>query len=1694
MATSFYDHPIAMAGESVDYKASTLDRIGNAFTLGAPAAVASGLISIANTGLDIAGEENIDTSAFLNKFDNEIGSYYDENKTAVDIGGFVAGALLPSSLAVKGVQMLRAGNATNSFGRALNFAASRKDAYMKEAFVQMGKDSGNVRSLLNSSARRKALGWDVVDNAGLGLAAEIAIVGTMYNNPVFDGDTFKDYAWNMALGTVLSGGIGGILGSVAAKGLLLEGGKEVQKVLRSADTVYLPEKEGLMAGTEAMVALESILKLSDNVKSVTVNTDRAGGKLVLDIGSEVEAAKLSATRTATDKLALVFNRLAEGDALVGQAYLRTILEGVDSAKAAGKDATEIASIVNGYLANVKFAGSIDLDKFAMDARKFYVTREPVGDTAIDKLKDMFSLRRSDKTLRTPYMLADDATQDSLVFGKFTEGKQTIKQYFKENPGVDLVQLDNGSFRVNPKSARVKKVANEPNEVSMYVHLPTGTVSPEALPVFADTLRGKNFSATADSIAGGGRTYKQAGEVPFNIKQSPLEASARWVWASQLSLRELLKLNGGVINAADFPVLKRFQELYRTANDIEQRMLQKAVIRTRQGGDIPLDEVNLSNDFVAAQMRTEVMEQLDNLKYETDVVPSSHAIAAQLNTSIDWVEETIAQGFNGTKYSDKARLFGTADALRPQNARVTWDFKSVAGRMTPEAAYEMNMGPAHLVTKELTKEYQHMVRDFVGTTAQNQALGPDAAGFMPAPKNLSADADVTGAGAGTFTASNASYGERAKLWVQETGKQVGLVTQKWQDATIGAMTPYLNAIKDNQRASAEWGILTNSLRLNPNKLIFDLEDITGSPTALISRELYQAIKGGTADSVEEFIERAVAAGQKAEHHLLKVQSDEVYDFMRAHAEINAKRQDKFKMIWNAMGLPRKDQPGLVAYVPPIDTVRRPYIAFVKTKPQMGLADDVGMITARTEDELRTLAAEVGDDFDVFYKQDTENYFKAKSQYEYGMTLNESRVDSALASRGKLGAFQPETRYENIAADYLNWHARQEESLVRAAVQVGNREFFSEMKFLSDQYRKVSESQAKGFGSTLRRKIEDPFGDYIKTALNTSKQSEFPLLDSLNEFVDKVGIEAGRAYEKAFRDAKEGVIDWKEAQKILERYGHKGVYTDVSYYEANTGYAKNLVRGVVQRVNSLLAGTTLRLDFMHSLVNIISTPIMLGTEVASIKRLIANDSELAGKLNELMTVPVPGTNGATRVPSTTKLIYQASQNFFGKDKEALFKRYQDMGAIKDTARLYFEMLDDLAFRPNSSAATWLDRVDKGIDKAAKFTGNTFSEEFTRFVSADVMRQISQPLVDAGKMTVREQNAYIGTFVNRAQGNYVSSQRPVLFQGTTGAAIGLFQTYAFNVLQQLHRHVAAGDKKTLAIFAGLQGSMFGMNGLPFFDAINTHLIGNMVANNPNHQDAYSVLPGINKELGDWMLYGTASAFPIFTDHMPALYSRGDINPRHISIVPINPADIPAVQASLKLVDAVIGFGKNVMNGVDLSDAMLHGLQHQGWNRPLAGFAQTLAGRSTTSNGTLISASSDMAVTSALGMLQERMVDFGGVSRMLGARPMDEAVALQQLYRMKGYRAMDRARIERLGSVVKTKLYDGEVPTDEEYEDFMLRYARSGGRIENFQGAMQRWMRDANVSVLNQMAQKNGNGYPTTLRIIMGGEEVMDYRNTAE
>lgn len=1691
----FEYHPASLAAETTDYQAGTLNRITSAISKGAPAAAVSGAMSIYNSF--VFEEHEVDIQDAVTRFGGEeMGDYYAENKSAVDIVGFVGTSLIPGSIGMKGLKMARSGLPAGNFSKYLNLAPSRKKQYLEAALQETAQAGGTIKSLMTRN-RLKYAQWEVADQAMIGTAFELGVVAMMHDSPVFDGDSIGDFAWNIGLGAGLSGVIGGAVGSVMAKGILKSAQSEIQLAAREYDVVADAQRLGLSRGTDSLIMAESLLDMPSQFAKTPFKYKLDGKMQELEGGLQTEEAfkriRMDAQKLGQDKLAMKFNDLALGDERIGQAYFRFMQEGMEASRAMGLDGTETAQKLHGYLANLSHINALNLEQLDLDSRKFYVSARPVGDTPLERATSLFSKTRTKDTQKAAYRLADDVTDQDISIARIEDlGEASLKDAFKNNADIDVIQLPDGSVRINPKSSRVLRVRENPVQVKQLIDLETGALTNETAAVIGDILQKGKLSVQADGVYVNGKRYAQAPSKAASMAESPLEASARWLWASQLDAAVFKKATQQAVDLADFPAVTRLAELVESGKLTDQQM--RAFKLTDDGVDVDWDDITDLRAAIDDKRLTWLEGEYANWTEAMGSVPDVRVLAAQLNTDYRWVEEAIERGYARPTHGEQqaGKILDTAAAMNPRTVQATWDF-GWTPRMLPEEAYKMNMGPGHLVTQELTKEYQRAVRRSINETAAISVLGEDAGQFMPADQLLSKESSVSGAGASLFGAANAGYGERAKLWVQNTGRATAQATLRRVEETMQTLAPYVNALRTNQAAAAELGIVTNMLRKSKHRYMFHPAPPKGTVSGeaahiLVAQDAF-TLAAKNKISLDEAIARMPQDVNSPAS--ISVRSSDTAGFLRTSANINHVRQGKFTTLYNAAGLVRKLPDMPVVYAPPINTVKYPFHAFVKTKGKMGLGTDVGMLTAKSEESLRAQAASLGDDFDIFYKQDTENYFKIKGEYDYSMSMNESAVNSELSRRGKLADMLPETRFENINEDWLQWHSRQEEKLVREAVQVQSREFFSEMRLLSEQYRKVSESVARGIGSRFKSKVADPFGDYVKTALNISKQQEFPLLDSLNEFVDKLGLAAGDALVKATKDAKAGIITWDEANKIMADKGLGTLYKDVDQYvAANERMPKNLIKQTFQKVNMALATTMLRLDFANSLVNMISTPIMLGTEMASIKRMIANDDKMVGALRELTTLPLPG-NPAVRVPSTTKLLGNAINNFFGADKDALIARYKGMGAMKSVADQYHMMLDMAAHDPRVPMTEFGKSVDKAVEIAAKISGNTLSEDFTRFVSADVMKQLSDPLVKGGKMTLKEQDAYIGTFVNRVQGNYVTSQRPVIFQGTTGAAVSLFQTYAFNVLQQLHRHMEVGDKRTLAIFAGLQGSIFGMNGLPFFDAVNTHLLGSMIAQNPEHKDAYSVLPAFNKDLGDWMLYGTASAFPLMTGSTPAFFTRGDINPRHMLILPTAIADVPAVSASIKLVNTLLDMGKNISGGADMDDALLKGLQHQGWNRPLAGFAQLLGGQSVDNKGALISAANDMQATTMLGALAERTFSLEGATRLMGARPMDEAVALNAMYRNKSYEAMDRARIERLGAIVKTKLYNNSLPEQEELDDFMLRYTRSGGRVENFNQAMQRWSRDANVSIVNQLADRMGNPYSRKLQTIMGGEPIDDYRN---
>jgi hypothetical protein len=486
----------------------------------------------------------------------------------------------------------------------------------------------------------------------------------------------------------------------------------------------------------------------------------------------------------------------------------------------------------------------------------------------------------------------------------------------------------------------------------------------------------------------------------------------------------------------------------------------------------------------------------------------------------------------------------------------------------------------------------------------------------------------------------------------------------------------------------------------------------------------------------------------------------------------------------------------------------------------------------------------------------------------------------------------------------------------------------------------------------------------------------------------------------------------------------------------------------------------------------------TELKSLIRAIQEgNSEVAGELSKLAKIAVPGTDSEMFAP--TKLVQKAIANFW-KDDGRLIAKYKTSGYIVDRVEQLKLLVDDFTLKGTETVADLNTRIGSAFQKAKslaetgeKFTGNKLAEEFNRFISANVMDMITDIGVRKGILDPAEAKAYINTFVNRVEGNTVAAQRPLIFQGPIGQAIGLFQSYQFNLLQQLFRYVSEGSRKDVATLLGLQSTLYGLQSLPGFQFINTHILGQL-SGNKEHRDAYDATYGIaGRTAGDFLLYGIPSNLL-----QANIYSRGDINPRQITVLPTNLQEIPIVAGWGRFLGSVIKTTENIAGGGNVWESLLQGLEHNGISRPLAGFAQTLQGipsgqvYSTSSQGSILHSNDLFAWASAV--------------RLAGGRPLDEAITNDALFRTRVYEAARYADKRELAQAVKTSLINGEEASEGQVMKFAQKYAELGGK----QGGFNKWMmslyKNANVPQAEQLQSSLSSPFSYKMQLLMGGNDV--------
>ena len=1172
-------------------------------------------------------------------------------------------------------------------------------------------------------------------------------------------------------------------------------------------------------------------------------------------------------------------------------------------------------------------------------------------------------------------------------------------------------------------------------------------------------RAKNADGVLDQV----REYKfREGQnwsaLDLSGEAAHYEAEARYIWADSV-LKELKP--GTAVNQYDIPVLER--ALRENILDIKLVDNAGGILKSNFGS-----AQELQAHIIAA--KTEAANEL-LIKLVLDgkvpVESGTQVIAKITNTKLARLEGTAVgsesddffawQAANRAYAADLARK-GLVPANKTADTRFLPSIAKLSKRIQNMDDLDGNVidGMAWIKSK------QQLLKQSVNNVVA-KATGALYESIPDIPDSLLLNANRYGAGAGVASFANGTYGS-----LESTVQLLGSVTKRlgiqFRQATADVLEGPLATLGRKQEAIIEAAAIDQKVTRSAKQWVRHSDD-TGE--YLVTKDAKNILDNPQGESSLDNI---------AEEELIELVNPETIAYINSSIERSGFRTSTYRELRAAQGLQDVKDSSVYRPVRPSPT-DYPFFAFVKD-PRVTGQGHTTMIFANTEQKLKELIEKVPKEYETITKGQAEEFYAARNEYEYSRTLHESYIDTNLKNRGIQSEFFTITDPKTYVNRALQQHIREDDVLAKELIRGKNQAAFDWLEDQSKQYSQLESSRFGGSVARVEKSGKNPYLDYIKTALDISKVSEHPLLYGFNKFLDEgVSRAVGRV-----RDLWQGDRSTESLEAInsaLDKFGMNTGWRDsATDLLVNHSAPKGALTKFIRGANAVLARLTLGLDPLNALNNAIGANILRTTELKQLTRAIgAGDAEIAGQLAEIGKIKLPGTGD--QILSPPKLLASSIRRYFQDmmGSQTLLKEYQAAGFVQDITTQFKSILDDFTLKGTESVSLLQSRLQAAIKKAddlteagQKYTGNKLAEEFNRFISADVMRQITDIAVNKGILTKAEQHAYINTFVNRVEGNVIASQRPLMFQGPIGQAIGLFQSYQFNLMQQLFRYVSEGTKKDAAMLLGLQGTFYGLQGLPAFQFINQHIVGTL-SGNTNHVDLYDSTYGVaGRDVGNFVLYGLPSNLL-----QANLYSRGDINPRQVTVIPTTLPDIPFIGAFGKfLLNMTETVGK-IGQGAPVWESMLQGLEHNGLSRPMAGLAQVLQATgpggqpySTTSKGSILFSNDLLAWASAV--------------RLAGGRPLDEAIVNDSIFRIHGYQQYDRAKKMALAESVKASVIQGNVPSGDAISSFASTYAAAGGKQAQFNKFMLEQIKSANVPEAQKIMSQLQNPFSQKVQLLMG------------
>lgn len=568
---------------------------------------------------------------------------------------------------------------------------------------------------------------------------------------------------------------------------------------------------------------------------------------------------------------------------------------------------------------------------------------------------------------------------------------------------------------------------------------------------------------------------------------------------------------------------------------------------------------------------------------------------------------------------------------------------------------------------------------------------------------------------------------------------------------------------------------------------------------------------------------------------------------------------------------------------------------------------------------------------------------------------------------------------------------------AIVEAASFDLIKKLDYMSAQnQRPLKESNATGFRRTLKQaQTKDTAAD-IKDILlghNSSYRSE--LMQTVNRPVDtalQFGIEAT---SKAFN----------LARTTVGLLGKKTDVVDFDKYEQ-----ARIAAGVPDPFAVFNEAAKPRMLQMAKDAGYSTDPnriIRAGNEIATV--LALKFGEIAQPLVNMLSLPILSTSTITRAIKAHNLNNPAellNASHLSIQMNGIRRMWSNDAS---NVRLFNLAKEEGLLEPRLSEVDELMKMSKfssgpiaGIEKAlnSKFvelmsTPSIATEGLVRKAAFGTGVELAKRIY-GNAASDRQVLIYARDYMKQALGNYSTAQRPMMFQGSLGAAMGLFQTYMLTYAQNAYRHLELKDYKGLGQTMLMQAGIFGAGSLPGFHAVS-QVIGSEFSD--EHFDLQSgTYRGLGDEVGSLLLYGLPSNLG------PAVHTRGDVAPR----IPTGFDTMVAPSMIGQALSAMMGVGKAVLQqDGNAGQAFFEALSTQSVSRPIARLSELASGYSVTGQGNMIAGN-------------EEVWSFQGIlARVLSTRPLNEAKARETIHLDSVYGAKDsearQAVLQRLRSAIR-------------------------------------------------------------------------------